>query len=66
MLSVLSLGAEIVLAYSAERTYEIIGNIFPLSTCRHSVIGCALSWVIDIAANVTYVFHRNTSLIKFL
>ena len=49
--------AELILAYAAQRTLKILGKILPLCTGSDSVIGISNCFIINIAANVTYVFH---------
>jgi hypothetical protein len=54
-------GTEIFLANSAQRTYEILGNILPLCAGCNTCICSALLWIIDITANIANVFHFFTS-----
>ena len=48
---------ELILAYAAEGADKIVGEILPLCTCRNAVIGIAYSFVVFVAAYITYVFH---------
>jgi len=51
------LGAEGILAYAAEGTYEIFGYVFPLGAGSDTAIGIAFSLVIDPATYIAYVLH---------
>ena len=47
---------ELILAYAAQRANPILRNIFPFCACCYAVVRIALSFVINVTANVTYIF----------
>ena len=52
--------AELILAYSAERAFEVLGKILKLGAGSDSVIGIACFFVINVSAYVAYILlHYN-------
>ena len=49
--------AELVFADRAERANPILGDFFPRGAGRDTVVGVTQLRVIDVAADVTYIFH---------
>ena len=53
-------GAELILAYTAQRAYPVFGQVFESRASGNAIVGVTYCGVILVATNVTYVlFHSS-------
>ena len=48
-------GAKVFLAYTAEGTNPVIGEVLKRSTRFDTIVGVAYGWVVDVPAHIAYI-----------